>query len=329
MSMTGAGLHLWILPGNCGSAAKECPGFHPRYLFKLWVDFSKIFLHEEGKVKGKRVFFYESFTSGDLLSFILAAACFAKQKDRLWILFRFVRGKKEMALQAFLIKLLRKIRPQQLVVLTDSELLISHLEKQFHTPIQLLSHYFSTITPKKTEMDSDKIVCSWLGGPRMEKGFHAIERLMALPDESSAKFKLILSEKGPSTHTNLLSIQRTKENLSWQEYETEFLKSTVILLPYDPSSYAYRTSGIFIEAVVNGKIPVVRAGTWLAYHLKQFDLDELIMDWEHPLFFTQLFELLQNKEMHQKLKTMQKTFSEFHSEPSFVSRINQLLNIDN
>ncbi len=305
---------------------KKEPKFVLRYIFRLFVDYSKIFLHEEKKYS-KRIFFLESFASGDLIAFVFASLFFAKKKDDVWILFRFERGKKEMALQSFLMKIAKKILKEKWNLFCDSDLLGQHLEKQFHQKLHLLMHYlspFESLSKNDNLEQKERLACAWMGGPRLEKGLFAIKKLMTLQDPIAERFTLIYPEKAPlpSSHEQLL-IHQTKENLEWGEYLKVFERCDVILLPYDSISYLRRSSGIFIETIIGGKIPLVRKDTWLAFRLKEFNLDELIVDWENPRFFTHLYELIQNPEVSVKIKKMQQSYKEYHSFSSFTQTIKQ------
>ena len=58
-----------------------------------------------------------------------------------------------------------------------------------------------------------------------------------------------------------------------------FNRYDFVLLPYDKKIYAECNLGIFVEAIVAGKITLVSADTWMAYELNKFKLTELVIDW--------------------------------------------------
>lgn len=301
---------------------KRDPKYKLRYLFRLFVDYRRIFLKETGV---QRVFFLESFTTGDLIPFVVASLCSAKKTDRLWVLFRFERGRKEMAFQALWMRFAKWILKERWLGLCDSELLQAKLAKGFRQEIKLLPHYLAEIPYKKKE-EKSKIVCAWLGGPRVEKGLLKIQKLAQIHDPMSRKFVLTVpTDVIQLPPLNNLEIKQLAENLPRSQYEEEFAASDVILLPYEPSSYQYRTSGIFIESVLAGKIPVVTPQTWAAYQLKKYNLSELILDWDNPLFFSHLLQVIQDKELTKKLATFQTAYRELHSLNSFKAHLLDLI----
>ncbi len=86
---------------------------------------------------------------------------------------------------------------------------------------------------------------------------------------------------------------------------------SLILLPYDPIVYQSSTSGIFVEVIIAGKLPLVKEGSWLSHELKKFNLPELIVDWQRPDFFTHAKTLLHSDEIQEKLEQMRKVYLSF------------------
>ena len=120
-------------------------------------------------------------------------------------------------------------------------------------------------------------------------------------------------------------MRQIENSLSREEYLTWLLGSDIILLPYDPIIYRMATSGIFVEAVCAGKIPLVKKGSWLAHELIKFDLTELIVDWENPLFFSHLTFLIKSVKIREKLEIMQLTYQQFHSVESFSMKMHEIM----
>ncbi|NGX56918.1 MAG: hypothetical protein K1060chlam5_01171, partial [Candidatus Anoxychlamydiales bacterium] len=88
----------------------------------------------------------------------------------------------------------------------------------------------------------------------------------------SAESHILLND-----HINFLSSHLTRS-----EYNEKMSNAKLILLPYDEESYRYRTSVIFVEAIVSGIIPTTTKNTWMASELVKYDLEDLIVDWERP-----------------------------------------------
>ncbi len=62
-----------------------------------------------------------------------------------------------------------------------------------------------------------------------------------------------------------------KEPLSSSQYKALIKKIDAFLLPYHPQSYDKRTSGVFVEAALNGKPMIVSDNTWMAEQVKLLD----------------------------------------------------------
>lgn len=303
---------------------KKEPHYNLRYLFKLFIDFSRLFMSK--KTDNKRVFFLELFTTGDFISFFFASLLFARKKDNLWILFRVEAS---MSLQLSLGKILIKRFKNRCTVITDSDLFIPKLEQNLHHKIHLFPTYFSPGNAGKFQTNllrKKQIVCSWLGEPRPDKGLNSIKKLITLEEGPIEKFALVVPEKAslpiPSYQ---IQMRKIKSNLPREQYLEELLLADVVLLPHEPDVYRYRTSGVLVEAIAAGKIPLVKAETYLASEMRKFSLEELIVDWDNPHFFSHLHNLLQNETLYPKLKKMQKAYLENNSFPAFREKMRYLL----
>ena len=78
---------------------------------------------------------------------------------------------------------------------------------------------------------------------------------------------------------------RIEENLSREVYLRYLNESDAILLPYNIWNYQYSSSGIFIEAVSAGKVPLVSDGLWISGELKKHDLEGRIITAEFKDYF--------------------------------------------
>lgn len=134
----------------------------------------------------------------------------------------------------------------------------------------------------QAETASKRICLSYLGEARVEKGFHvipfAIEYLQSLPDLADKIRFFIQTGAGPlNQHGWVLSAQaeierraaedpriKTARFLSEAEYAEAVDQTDIILLPYGPSDYTRRGSGVATETVAAGKIMACSRGLDLA-----------------------------------------------------------------
>lgn len=263
----------------------------------------------------KRTFFLESFQQRDLFGLTLALLTSAKPSDRLLLLFRnrFDTSKKKKIGFSLLLKLLSLKLKERLIFLTDSSLILTSLP----TPHFLLPIPHTDMGSFEKDEHRSKLTLLWPGAPRAMKGLKEIQRLLKIDDNAACHFELAASEDADLSPSNFLALRRLGMNLNREEYLSEIHKADIILLPYDPKTYQSGTSGIFVEAIIAKKMPVVKDKSWLSFELSENNLRELIVDWQDPLFFTHLLKLYENEIVLKKLSKMHERYLEFHSYTSF------------
>lgn len=281
--------------------------------------------------RDESVFFLEYFEKHDFRLIALAAFFFLRKEDHLWIVFRddlSCRSERIQKVISFYTKLLQKRLKNRLVLLSDSELLAEFYTDLFKQKVHVLpiphTHFSNPRLSKET------LICAWLGPPREEKGLSNILKILKSEDPISKRFIMRIPEnlKERVSHPHL-DLRFSKKELTREEYVTSLEESDLVLLPYDPILYRRRTSGIFIEAIAAGKMPIVKEGSWLAVELKRFDLPELVVDWEQPLFFSHLLELYHNDSIKNRLEKMQKIYAQWHTLESFSQKVQELLDSSN
>ncbi len=300
----------------------------PHWRLKFFLKCLKLFRRAEGN---ERAFFIESFRKSELPYIVFAALLFLRKNDLIYLFLRddfTLRKSKEQKRLCFLVRLLQRRCGERLVFLTDSEGLEGLYEQRFSQPCHVMPIPHIDFSPPKAKR-GEKIVCLWPGAPRKEKGTQKIVRLVSLRDPLAHRFvcdiPLLPGIPQPSSVQDGITMQFHSSALSRKNYLETLLSADVILLPYDPISYKRRTSGVFIEAILARKIPVVVQGSWLAGELKKFGLHELIVDWEDPLFFSNLNSLLNNHSVENKLLVMETAYREYHSLDSFGERLQKLI----
>ena len=130
-----------------------------------------------------------------------------------------------------------------------------------------------------------EVVFGFYGGLRVEKGSRILAEALssfvnlyqdskfivqAPPTESD---KAALRQLTPIPRVEIISTKfKTKA-----AYFSELFRSHCILLPYDPTSYAVRTSTVFIEALALGRPVITTNGTWMAHELRKRPEAGLVM----------------------------------------------------
>lgn len=119
----------------------------------------------------------------------------------------------------------------------------------------------------------------YLGGARVEKGFHLIpEAVRDLQKSYSGKllWRLQAPVSGDLEEPEVMESRRilasvpgrnvelVERNLTSAEFQSLLLSADVVLLPYLRESYRARSSGILVQVLAAGKPVIVPSGTWLS-----------------------------------------------------------------
>lgn len=296
--------------------------------WKLWFRYNfakecRAFFREG---EGKRIFFLESFHRIEFQAFALSALLLAGKHDRIWIVYRDELSSKHIKLRIkifFLTWLLRFRFGNRFCLFSDSRYIARYLSRKYHCHVTYLPFPNTDLVVQPFgKSDANPIRCSWPGYPNPAKGERVICQLVQSEDPKACYFSLDVNQetKLPSNRGKIAIFSR-KAHLSRSEYLTSLNQADVVWLPYDGKIYRWRTSGIFVEAVLMGKIPLVQKGSWLALELKRYKLNELIVDWNSNVFFSRLHVLLNEPEIYRKLQTMQDDYRSVHS----LERFNALI----
>ncbi len=285
------------------------------------LPFRKVFQSIERNEQA--IVFLEHFELAHLVS-ITIALFFLKPRFRFWILHRYDlenRRTKSFLLRLFHLMLCRKLK-NRVRCLTDSDLLARALEKRLFHPFTVvpIPH---TEQARKTQTSSidAPLLFWWPGGLiREDKGLITIQKLVSSMKERS-DIRLVMAEKAKGAVSQESSVCFVPTVLSREEYVEWMQRANLILLPYFREDYRYRTSGIFVEAISMGAIPVVTQGTWMAYELGKFGLSELIFDWDETDLINRLCTLCSDQKVAGKLQVMRSHYHEFHSEQGFATAL--------
>lgn len=300
--------------------------FLPQFLmrfFRFFFGTSKLFLS-----KTFSLVYCESFSVAELGALALASAC-TYPKGNLLLQFRFDlprKGIKKYA-QRFFLKLLQQIWKTRLHLGVDSHLL--------QRDLKYLCSLESTVMPITLRSERDrhswvraknfkKLTLGWFGAPRVEKGLYVIQSLISSEHDAYTTCVLHLSKSTPlPREEGKLKLCLYTYPLSRPYFCKKMQRIDLILLPYLPEKYGRRPSGIFVESLSHGKIPLVSDHTWMADELRNFDLDELIVDWfspDLPSYFHKIYNL---SSVSRKLHKMQQYYLSFHSQKTLTERFQQ------
>jgi hypothetical protein len=221
-------------------------------------------------------------------------------------------------------KVIKNILPRgHFQLLTDSELLVKSFSNYFEEPItqvpMLPGSSLAILDLPKTKTD---IFCWWPGEPRWEKGLAVMQHLTTLQSQelvviAAEDSNLKATASGPR-------IRLVPNHLTEVDYLHWLSASDLILLPYDKYTYQERTSGIFLETILVGKMPIVSQDTWMAWQLCQHQLPELVVDWYRADLIAHLGFCARNLELAEKLKKMQRHFQRIHTVDEYAAALKTL-----
>lgn len=294
-------------------------------VFLRFGAYCKAFLRSTTK---KQFFFLECFSDLELTLLTAALLFFSQKTDHLLLLYRYSRER--YVLQGkwirFLTKLLHKRLGSRFTLLTDSELLLEDWKPLLNLPMTLVPIPHTSIHAQTAKQEKKRLTCWWPGEPRLGKGLNEIGSLLSALDEASKNIELVVAASAPLPQVgNALHIHRVPDILPRDAYDRWFVDSDIILLPYDAKLYRTGTSGIFVEAVIAGKLPIAKEGNWIAHELKKHDLSELILDWNAPKPLSQIVRLFHDPSVKKKLSVLQQAYASFHSLPSFAKVMKTIL----
>ncbi len=167
---------------------------------------------------------------------------------------------------------------RQVFLYAENDLLAEHHSQQWSAPVKPLFIPQRPLPGEAQARPTQAITFSYLGAAREEKGFvylaGAIEEFLAACKRDDVRFELQASPQivgyAPAIKAavdRLMSISDSRLHIITQpqspaDYDAALNRSDVLLLCYDPSRYAVRSSGIIFEALANGKIAITTDATF-------------------------------------------------------------------
>ena len=272
------------------------------------------------------ILFLEWFECVHLLPFALALASLPRRnRFYIWLVHRIESGPKGIVpANDPLIRWLKKLVSGRLAHFSDSEILVAELSRLVQ-PVFLLPIPHTAHFAQEPQLTSGQpgLVVAWLPGRAMpEKGAETVRKLTHMPDPQAASLEVVISESAQfNARPGACRIRLLPDVLPRSDYVAWMRRADLILLPYAPSLFRARTSGVFVEAIAAGKPAVVTDGTWMASELRKHGLEALILDWDSPTILGDLLRVARDASLPPKLARMQAAYAEYHSVTGFARAI--------
>ena len=284
--------------------------------FKIYKKILRTFKHS----KNTHIILVDNFSPAQLLVLLLSTI-FSSNNYQLWAIHRYdplesiFKGK----VHKIIFKLFKKTIETKLFV--DTDLLLKQCIQHFKIiPILLPIPHTDNLDKMKKKITHNKsITCWWPGilrpGKGKEKIFFLLEKI-----KENQNFKIILSKiikpELKIIYNNLIFTDYTIDRTKFSEL---MLNVDLILLPYDSKEYSIKSSGIFVESIFSGNIVLTTENTWMAYELKKYDLNELVIDWNSNNIENNIKALINDKNIVYKLKKMNQNYKKFHNIKNFAN----------
>ena len=174
-----------------------------------------------------------------------------------------------------------------------------------------------------------KVVCLLAGQVYDAKGYEIIAKLLSTAnyDFMDAGIEIQLSAP-PGLLRSISNRVEIVERPFWQseqEYVSTYLTSDIVLMPYMASKYAHSTSGVFIEAVILGCIPIVSKHTTMASELGKFGLSELALDWNTDFSWDFISSVAQDAVVKDKFNKMALAYRKRHHLSSVAAVVSNII----
>jgi len=279
---------------------------------------------------GRGALFVERFNGAQLLGVVRASRLLRSERLDFWLMFR-----QDLQSTGLVGRLAYRWAVAQLArdwgdrfrLLADSESLAAELERDLglKAHVMPIPHTHESVAAPFAK-EPGEIVCWWPGAPRGEKGLASIQALAAAqPPAGIAPMRVVVSEETQLPQAHGVRVERVPARLDELEYDRWLATADVVLLPYAPDRYRHSTSGIFVEAVVGGCVPVVSRGTWMAHELVRHDLAELAIDWGDAARVLKCIDAFaRDAGVRAKLDAMRKHFAGYHCERSYAAALRAL-----
>lgn len=311
------------------------PTFKPSWLSLLFTKrrYRKSlssYLKHHSAPQGRNIVFAEYISLRQFRPLVSALARRPSKNLSFWMLFRFVPQKLPGDMEGFrrcMKTIIWLLGRENVRILVDTQDLVKHYEEFLDLPVHVMPiPHTSEVLAEETSRPTHKLICWCRGLPKPNMGVEVIEKLLNTPNALAGKVKLLFSEKALDHKPlgALTEFEILPEVLPQHDYMACMRDSDFILLPYSPKAYNGNSSGVFVEAITYGKIPLVTDGTWTARELRQYDLECLIIDWKRPDLAAEIVRISEDRSIRTRIETMQQAYQKYHCVESFAKAMNQL-----
>ncbi len=276
------------------------------------------------KKSSEAIIFLESFELQQLASIVLALFFVVKPCFHFWVLHRYSyekRSLKTAIYRFFHVFLEWKLGKGHVRYLTDSERLAEAQQSHFQRKISVVPIPHTHPCNRK-KIKKNHLHLWWPGSVRRDKGLQAIQTLAAQLC-IDPRLRLCLSETAKEYVGENRQVMFLPQYLSGEDYWHWMETADIVLLPYVAKDYSHRTSGIFVEAVCAGALPVTTKGTWMAYELEKYDLSNLALFWNEG-DLAHILRMCEDPLVKKKLREMQNGYLAYHSENGFAHSLSVL-----
>jgi hypothetical protein len=277
------------------------------------------------------IVFLEQFNLAQLVATSLACARHLNKSCAYWLMYRHdVSDIGTSRVHKTISRVLARRLGKRFMLLTDSFPLADRMKITFGLPTHVLPipHSFppDSLVRNGLVHDSKKVVTRAYAPGRVaiEKGSDIISRIATYSIQGNLEFELATQDTTIRQVNHGPKIVTLPESLSNHEYWQSLRDAHLILLPYTHPRYSMATSGVFVEAITLGKVPVVMENTWMASELRSFGLDSLILSseqWHNEKVWQRLYNIHVDISHKIKLSKMQKYYIETHCEAAFAGKL--------
>ncbi len=293
------------------------------------------FLRKEMDRNVATTLFIDDFIFWEIPPLLISLFFLPRGNLSVWLLFRYkpdFDSMKQKALKKVVLPIMEMLLKRKNVrLLTDSELVKRTIEGSFKRELTVMpvphTEDINRLSQKPRRSKDQQVIRCWLpGGPRKDKGIGVVREIASTRSRAARKICLIVGESAQLEQTkNGAGIELIPDFVDRRTYLKLMRTSNIVLLPYKAERYSESTSGIFIEAVIAGSIPLVTPATWMAAELLRYGLQKLITDWQPAEVIPTILAVCRDHEIASRLEAMSRQYSRFHSTDSYALRMKDLL----